>query len=853
MGEVYKARDTRLGRLVALKVSKEQFSQRFESEARAVAALNHPNICHLYDVGPNYLVMEFIEGEPLRGPFPRENAVTYAIQILDALEDAHSKGVVHRDLKPANILVTKSGVKLLDFGLAKLTRDTPEPDEQTQPRSITQTGAVIGTPAYMAPEQWDGKPADVRSDLYAFGCVLYETLTGKRPGPDRTRVKPAAIETVVGKCLARNPAERWQSAAEIRPLLQRALHHSVRKTWIAAAAVALLMAAAAWAWLDAPRRSDAHSPVTVLIADFDNQTGDPIFDGTLESTLKLALEGAGFITAFDRGQLRALGVAPVDKLDEAAAAKIAVNQGLSAVVSGSFERRDTGYGLAIKVVQTVTGVTLAKSQDTAANRDQVLIVLTKASSMIRKALGDSTLDSTRRFAMDTLTTASLESVHEYAHGVEALSNGKNDEGLKSFSRATGADPNFGMAYAGMAVASLNLDRREDAVKLIQEALKHIDRMTERERYRTRGMHYFINDDHQRCTEEYGALIARYPYDVGAHNNAGVCYSHMRNIPKALEEMAEAAQILPKKATYRFNHALYQAYAGDFQAAEREVQVARQLNSSYTKGYLTLAYAQLGQNELDQAEATYRDLAKIDALGASLAVSGFADLAVYQGRFSDAVRILERSVAGNFGAGSSDTRADKLTALAHVQILLGQNRRGSDAAELALKQSRSVKTRFLAARVFVETGEEAKAQTLASELATELSAEPQGYARLIEGEIALRKGDARHAIQAFTLANKLLDTWISRFDLGRAYLAAGDFTGADSQFDRCIKRRGEAMELFMDDVPTYGYFPPVYYYLGRAREGVRSLDYADSYRRYLDIRGKSTEDPLLNDIRRRSIR
>src|SRR5580700_10249294 len=179
MGEVWKARDTRLDRIVAIKTSHEKFSERFEREARAVAALNHPYICQLYDVGPDYLVMEYIEGAPLGGPLPLEKAVEYAGQILDALDAAHQKGIIHRDLKPANILVTKQGIKLLDFGLAKQAGPLPQ-DGATLTQALTSQGQIVGTLQYMSPEQLQGKETDARSDLFAFGCVLYEMLTGKR-------------------------------------------------------------------------------------------------------------------------------------------------------------------------------------------------------------------------------------------------------------------------------------------------------------------------------------------------------------------------------------------------------------------------------------------------------------------------------------------------------------------------------------------------------------------------------------------------------------------------------------------------------------------------------------------------
>ena len=239
MGEVYRARDTRLGRIVALKVVKSRFSERFDREARAIASLNHPHVCHLYDVGPDYLVMEFIEGTPLKGPLPKAQAIAYGIEILDALDAAHAKGIVHRDLKPGNVMVTTQGVKLLDFGLAKLKRDAPGETEETQSMELTQVGAVMGTPAYMAPEQWEGRSADARSDIYAFGCLLYEMLTGKKAGADRLSVKPTELESVLRKCLVRDPDERWQSAAEVRVKLLHA-HGSRRWKYAAIAAAAVL-------------------------------------------------------------------------------------------------------------------------------------------------------------------------------------------------------------------------------------------------------------------------------------------------------------------------------------------------------------------------------------------------------------------------------------------------------------------------------------------------------------------------------------------------------------------------------------------------------------------------------------
>ena len=201
MGEVYKARDTRLDRTVAIKTSKTEFNERFDREARAVAALNHSNICHLYDVGPNYLVMEYIEGAPLKGPIPLDQALKYAAQICDALDAAHKKGITHRDLKPANILVTKAGIKLLDFGLAKVSATAAKPiDDATVAMELTGKNEIVGTLFYMSPEQLQsqatGQEIDGRSDIFSFGLVLYEMLTGKRAfdGASPASVIAAIIE-----------------------------------------------------------------------------------------------------------------------------------------------------------------------------------------------------------------------------------------------------------------------------------------------------------------------------------------------------------------------------------------------------------------------------------------------------------------------------------------------------------------------------------------------------------------------------------------------------------------------------------------------------------------------------------
>jgi eukaryotic-like serine/threonine-protein kinase len=285
MGQVWKARDTRVDRIVALKVSKREFTERFEREARAVAALNHPHICQLYDVGPNFLVMEFAEGEPVKGPMPLEKALEYSSQILDALDHAHRNKITHRDLKPANILITKQGVKLLDFGLAKLENTTLQQADATLTQALTKEGQIVGTLQYMSPEQLQGKEADARSDIFSFGAVLYEMLSGKRAfeGSSAASViaailerQPAPLELsppldrVIRACLEKDPERRIQTARDVKlalewaaePEAEAAAKTAASRSWLGIAgwiaAVVVLLAARLGAWRFWPRSSPAH-------------------------------------------------------------------------------------------------------------------------------------------------------------------------------------------------------------------------------------------------------------------------------------------------------------------------------------------------------------------------------------------------------------------------------------------------------------------------------------------------------------------------------------------------------------------------------------------------------------------
>jgi eukaryotic-like serine/threonine-protein kinase len=900
MGAVYKAFDRQLTRLVALKTILPEMAgtptalKRFKQEVLLAQSIVHKNVVRIFDIGEDgatkFITMDFIEGGDLKslikekGKLPPAEAAGILRQVCQGLEAAHAAGVVHRDLKPQNIMIEKDGhIVVMDFGIAR----------SGESRGATQTGAFLGTPEYMSPEQAKTENVDARSDIFSIGLIFYELLTGKLPFQGKTaletmfkrttdraippaeidRTVPKGANDIVNKCLQMEREQRYQSVTELLEDLEtfdptkkvgaaeraRARLKKAARYRNAAIAAALMVLALVAGFLLRNRlgrpgtETTAHATETVLVAEFTNHTGEAIFDGTIEPVVKLALEGAGFINAYDRTQLRSLGAQAVSgRLDETAARRVAVSVGLGTVVTGSLDRRNEGgYSLTIKATQAVKGDTMASAEEIASNKDQVLFTATKLAGAVRKALGDNTSESAQRFSMESLSATSLEAIHEYAAGVELMSNGKYDESLQSFSKAIDIDQNFGQAYVGMAVISRNLGQQQDAEKYIRNALNHIDRMTEREKLRTRGQYYYILGNYQKCVTEYGTMISQYPADTTALNTIALCSTYLRNMPKAIEEVRKAAAIFPKRPLYRFNIAVYESYAGDFQAAERDARTFLEMAPSFANGPIALVFAQLGQGQFAQAVESYQRLSKVSNLGASVATSGLADLALYEGRFADAAGILEQGAATDLAAKAPDRAAEKLTTLAYIRLLQGQKKVAITTAEAALEHSKTLKVRFLAGRVLATAGQVTRAKALADELSADVKTEAQAYGKLIEAELALSRGDPRAAIKASMDANAQVDTWIGRFDLGRAYLEAKAYPEADSEFDQCIRRRGEALSLFLDETPSYGYFPLVYYYLGRVREGMGSKGFAESYQTYQSIRGKAGEDPLLPEIRKRA--
>jgi tetratricopeptide (TPR) repeat protein/predicted Ser/Thr protein kinase len=896
MGAVYQAHDKELERQVAIKVIRADMAanpeilQRFKQELILARQITHKNVIRIFDLGQadgiKFITMEYIEGENLQGVLRRKKklepaeAANILAQVCRALEAAHNEGVIHRDLKPQNIMLDKSGrAYVMDFGIARSMLGA----------GMTQTGALIGTPDYMSPEQAKGQTLDARSDLFSIGIIFYEMLSGQvpfdadttmgklwkrtnepaRPLDELDKTIPRPLSDIVRKCLEIDPQKRFANAGELLHQIEKwqgpaagtrvvSLPVTVLPgsgKWLATAALGALVIAGIFFFRSriTPHATAPHSPVTLLIADFENKTGDSVFDGTLEPMLGIALEGAPFISSINRLQAKkdAARLQPgAAHLDASLAQLVARSEGVNAVVTGSIAQEGSGYKVYVTTLDPATGKTILKEQRDASNKQDVLAAAGKLAESIRKGLGDTSPESAQQAAAETFSAGSLEAAHAYAVGQDFQMAAKWDDALKAYAQAEELDPNLGRAYAGTAAIYYDLGKRKEAEKYYGLALSHIDRMTDREKYRTRSGYYLLMRNEPKAMEELSALVSQFPADTAGHANLAFAYFLSRDMNKALAEQKRALVISPHSILQRNNYSMYALYDGDFDTALREAQSILQENPKFEQALRTSALAELGLGNTQAAQADYEKLQAVSPYGASIAATGLADLDLYSGKLVDASSILEKAVSADYAAKNTESAAGNLAILALLQTTLGKSKESVSSASKAVEESKDVSVLYRAAQVYIAAGQEEKALQLVAPLAQKLEAEPQVYAKLIAGEAQLKKGNARDALNSFEEAQKLADTWLGHFDMGRAYLDAGAFTEASSEFDVCLKRRGEATSLFLDDVPSYHVLPTVYYYQGRAREGLNSPGAAESYKTFLAIKEKGAGDPLVADAQRR---
>jgi len=880
MGVVYKAQDTRLDRFVAVKflpadlAIDPQASERFRREAKAASALNHPNICMVYDIGEedghSFIVMELLEGKLLRNciaghPLDPAVTVSLAIQIADALEAVHAVGIIHRDIKPSNLFVTQRGhVKILDFGLAKMTTpvDVQRADNlleasTTTAQDLTSLGDTPGTIAFMSPEQVQGEELDPRTDLFSFGVVIYEMATGHLPFDRKTvgatfaailheapepvtrwnSQSPVKLDEIISKALQKDRQLRYQHASEIRSDLQQLksapatpgepeniavppLEAAVSRRSLSKIAVPvglILVALLVAIIFGLPHRpvsqaSKLNEKDAVVLADFANSTGDPVFDNTLKQGLSISLRQSPFLNILSDSRVAAtltmMTRPPNTQLTNDVAREVCQRAHSKAYIGGSISALGKEYVVGLKAASCETGDVLAEEQATADRKEEVLSALGKTATKLREKLGESLASVTKyNQPLAEATTSSLEALQQYSEGGRAAREEGDAAAIPYAKRAIELDPNFAIAYAGLGGDYSNLNQASLARENFQKAYELRDRVTQRERFLIEASYFgYVTGEINKAIQTYTEWARTYSADYGPHSELGDSYNFLGQYEKAAEETNASLRLEPDDAI------AYGSLADDYLALDR-IKDAKATLDEAGKRNLDSEFLHLNRYHLAFLE---NDLPAMQeqslwARGKPSAEDGQlsddSDTEAYYGRLRKARELTRQAVESAKRNAGTDTAALWQVNEALREAEFGNTALARKAVADTMALSSKPDIELLAALALARSGETVQSSALADKVAAEFDRDTmiQAYwLPTIRAAIAIDRGDAQKAIELLRTASEYElgepVQWPSHGTLypvyvrGDAYLRAGDGVRAVTEFQKMIDHRGIVANL-----------------------------------------------------------